>query len=150
MIKQQTAIKKLKFDDGFEPCPVAEGDELFPNGIFVFNITKMKEYILLNPDIFIPETIDVKGQYGNFLSINESHMPNVESSEPVILAEITPGRFNLIDGQHRMEKARRIGQNKIKAYKVNVEYHQRFLVTKKAYQAFVGYWNDKAKLFNNR
>ena len=44
-----------------------------------------------------------------FSSINESHMDSVVISQPVILAEISPGRFNLIDGNHRMEKARRLG-----------------------------------------
>jgi len=35
----------LKTDKKFIPCPVADGDELFLNGIFEFNITKMLEYI---------------------------------------------------------------------------------------------------------
>lgn len=37
--------KMLRVDNDFTPCPVATGDELFPNGIFVFNITKLLEYI---------------------------------------------------------------------------------------------------------
>jgi hypothetical protein len=31
--------KKLKVEKDFTSCPAAVGDELFPNGIFVFNIT---------------------------------------------------------------------------------------------------------------
>ena len=38
----------LKRDADFTPCPVATGDELFPNGIFVFNISKMNEYVQEN------------------------------------------------------------------------------------------------------
>ena len=30
----------VKKDDKFTPCPIADGDELFPNGIFVFNSQK--------------------------------------------------------------------------------------------------------------
>ncbi|MEI8013086.1 MAG: hypothetical protein WCI27_11535 [Candidatus Omnitrophota bacterium] len=37
--------KKLKIDRKFTPCPVDDEDELFHNGIFVFNITKMIAYI---------------------------------------------------------------------------------------------------------
>ena len=37
--------RKLKIDSRFTPCSIEDGDELFPNGIFVFNITKMTEYI---------------------------------------------------------------------------------------------------------
>jgi hypothetical protein len=46
---------KLKIDNAFTPCPVADGDELFPNGIFEFNITKMVEYIQNDPDIVTEE-----------------------------------------------------------------------------------------------
>jgi len=42
------AAETLKIDDNFIPCPTQNGDELFPNGIFVFNITRMLEYIKLN------------------------------------------------------------------------------------------------------
>lgn len=37
--------KMLRVENDFTPCPVATGDELFPNGIFVFNITQILEYI---------------------------------------------------------------------------------------------------------
>jgi len=37
--------KMLKIDNGFTPCPTESGDELFRNGIFEFNITKLLEYI---------------------------------------------------------------------------------------------------------
>jgi len=140
---ERKSSRKLKIDKNYTPCPVAEGDEFYPNGIFVFNITKIIEFIDSHPDIFTPEYIDVKGQYGNFLSINESYMSKVKLSNPVILGEIAPGRFNLIDGQHRMEKAHRMGIKKIKAYKVHVEYLQQFLTDEKAYIAHIEYWNGK-------
>ncbi len=144
----QKPLKKIEVNENFQPCPVMDGDELCPNGIFVFNITKMKEFINSRPDIFVPEDIDVKGEYSYFISANEKHIPNVELSEPVILAEISPNRFNLIDGRHRMEKAHRMGIEKIKAYKVNAIYLPDFIVIKKGYLAFVDYWNNKLKTYN--
>ena len=72
-------------------------------------------------------------------------MDSVEISKPVILAEIAPERYNLIDGNHRMEKARRMGIKSIPAYKLNVEQHIRFLTSKKAYLAYIEYWNSKLK-----
>ena len=39
-IKKSQLAKKLKADKDFTPTPVNDGDELYPNGIFVFNITK--------------------------------------------------------------------------------------------------------------
>ena len=59
------------------------------------------------------------------------------------MAEISPGRYNLIDGNHRMEKARRTGVVSMLAYKLNAEQHIRFLISREAYVAYVGYWNGK-------
>ena len=72
-------------------------------------------------------------------------MGSVELTAPVIFAEIAPGRFNLIDGHHRMEKARRMGVKRILAYKLNVEQHMQFLTDKRAYVVYVEYWNSKLK-----
>lgn len=137
--------KLLKVDNDFTPCPVAAGDEIFPNGIFEFNITKMLEYIQENPDSITLQEVAVSDFFEGFSSINESHMDSVEISRPVILVEISPGRYNLIDGNHRMEKARRMGIKNILAYRLNVEQHIRFLTSKEAYVAYVEYWNSKLK-----
>lgn len=137
--------KSLKIDDNFTPCPVGAGDELYPNGIFVFNITKIIEYIQKNPDCISLEEVAVSDFPKAFSSINESHMGPVEISRPVILAEISPGRYNLIDGHHRLEKARRMGMSSIRAYKLKAEQHIRFLISEKAFVAYVGYWNSKLK-----
>ncbi|MFU8887920.1 MAG: hypothetical protein ACNA8N_04890 [Trueperaceae bacterium] len=34
---------RIQADPTFVPCPVGDGDELFPNGIFVFNVTRILE-----------------------------------------------------------------------------------------------------------
>lgn len=137
--------KPLELDNDFTPCSVAAGDELFPNGIFVFNITKIIEYIQRNPESVALEEVAVSDFSPAFSSINESHVESVDFSNPVILAEICPGRYNLIDGHHRVEKARRIGIKSIRAHKLNVHQHMRFLVSEKAYVAYVEYWNSKLK-----
>ncbi len=133
---------KLTVDKNFTPCPESDGDEFYPNGIFVFNITKMTEYIIDNPEVFVPEEVAVKGLH-KFLSLNESHVDSVDISKPVILAEIAPSRFNLIDGQHRVEKAHGLGIETIQAYKLNVNQHIRFLTSIKAYEIYIEYWNSK-------
>lgn len=137
--------KRLRLNDKFTPCPVADGDELYPNGIFVFNITKIDEYIQENVGHIALEEVAVSDFPGDFSSINESHVGSVEVSRPVVLAEISPGRYALIDGHHRIEKARRMGMRSIRAYRLSVEQHVRFLTSKEAYVAYVGYWNNKLK-----
>ena len=137
--------KILKVYSDFTPYLVATGDELFLNGIFEFNITRMLEYIKKNSEVLTLEEVVVSDFFRGFSSINESHMDSVEISHPVILAEISPGQYNLIDGNHRMEKARRMGIKSILAYRLNVEQHMRFLTSKKAYFAYIDYWNSKLK-----
>jgi hypothetical protein len=143
MKKNKSREKILKFDKNFTPLPVDESDEIFANGIFLFNITKMREFIHSHLDKFIPESIEVKYYPKEFSSINEKYMNSVQISKPVLLAEIAPGRYNLIDGNHRMEKARRMGIENIMAYRLNVKHHIKFITTQKAYIAYIEYWNDK-------
>ena len=140
------SAKKIKKDNNFIPCPVDNGDELFSNGIFVFNITKMLDYIAKNLEQFKCVKINVDDFPKGNSSINESHLDSIDVFKPVILAEISPGRYNLIDGNHRMEKARRMGIKSIFAYKLNVEQHLQFLIKKSAYLSFVEYWNGKINL----
>lgn len=145
--------EKLKADDDFVPYPVNTGDELYPNGIFEFNITKIIKDIKNDPKEFNLSEIFVGDFPKNFSTINEPHMESVEISRPVILAEISPGRYNLIDGNHRMEKARRLKTDYIYAYKLSVNQHLEYLTSKDAYFAYIQYWNDKVqqyKKYRNR
>jgi hypothetical protein len=143
-IARETLVgKRLRINDHFEPCPLADGDELYPNGIFVFNITRMTEYIQENPGNVALEEMAVSDFPKASSSLDESYVDSVEVTRPVLLAEISPGRYNLIDGRHRMEKARRMGINTVRAHKLTAEQHVRFLISKEAYVAYVRYWNSK-------
>ena len=135
-ISRLNSAKKLKINEDFIPCPTKKGDELYQNGIFVFNITKMIEYIKQNSSEIYLVDVDILDFPKCFSSINESHVDSVDVSQPVIIAEISPGHYNLIDGNHRMEKARRLEINRISAYKLNVNQHMKFLTEKKAYLSY--------------
>jgi hypothetical protein len=136
-------IRKLKARADFVPLEIESGDEFYPNGIFEFNITKLARYIKESPDKFRPEPVNIGDFAGEFSSINEPHMESALSTEPVIIAEISPGRYNLIDGNHRMEQARRRGEKTIMGYKIGPRDHMRFITTKKGYSAYIEYWNEK-------
>jgi hypothetical protein len=130
-------------DKTFIPADISEGDEYFANGIFEFNITTLIEHIKSNPEIFIPENVSVLEFNNDFSDIDEDYIDSVVFDEPVILAEIAPGRFNLIDGNHRMEKAKRLGLKNIMAYKLSPAQHIRFLTSLNSYEKYIAYWNDK-------
>jgi hypothetical protein len=136
-------IRKLKINRDFNPCIVEEDDELYRNGIFIFNITKMYQFIAGNEDIFRIERILIEKYHYQNKNLNETHIQNTDISNPGIIAEIAPGRYNLIDGNHRIEKARRSGNKEFEVYRVNVVYLLQFLTTRKGYIAFVDYWNSK-------
>ena len=137
--------KRLKVDKHFIPCAEDADDELFRNGLFVFNITKMIKYIEEKPDEFKLVDMAVDDSVICFSSIDESHLDSVDIGKPVILAEIAPGRYNLIDGNHRMTKAHRMGAKTVPAYRLSVDHHMKFLTSPKAYWAYVEYWNDKVR-----
>ena len=133
----------MNIDKNFVPVSIDEGDEYFPNGIFVFNITKMLKFINENTSDIECGTISVEKYRRESSNINESYLDSVDLTSPVILAEICPGMYNLIDGHHRIEKAYRTGLESIPAYKLKARQHIQFLTSTEAYHSYVEYWNSK-------
>ncbi|MBJ15939.1 MAG: hypothetical protein CMF38_04830 [Legionellaceae bacterium] len=128
----------------FEPLPPDDGDEFYPNGIFEFNITKLTHYISTNQDIFQAEQVIVSTipSYST-THLNEDTIMTADLAVPIIMAEISPDQFNVIDGHHRLEKARREKVEDVLAYKITAEHHYRFLTSTEAYEQYVEYWNSK-------
>ena len=137
-------ISKLEVNNDFVPCQPNDEDELFPNGIFVFNISKIIDYIKHNKDKVELSEVNVRS-ICTFSSLNESYIDSLDISKPVILSEISPGNYNLIDGHHRLEKARRTDRPTIMAYKLTVDQHINFLTSETAYLSYVEYWNNKVE-----
>ena len=136
---------KLKLNSKFQACPVDEGDELYPNGISLFNITKMLEYIQKNN--FPVEHVSVKEVRSGFSTdlLDEATILKANQENPIILGEIAPSRFNVIDGNHRLERAYRDGLATIPAYRITPKDHMQFLTDEKSYKTYVSYWNEKLK-----
>ena len=129
---------------GFKPLPTEDGEEFYPNGFFVFNISKLIQYIANNQDIFQVEQVEVNSlRLFSPSNLNDATIKSADLSVPIIMAEISPNQFNVIDGHHRLEKARRDDVNIVPAYKIPAEHHIRFLNSTDAYQAYVEYWNAK-------
>lgn len=134
---------RLKYNDKFVPCHADSGDEIFSNGVFEFNISKLTEYLLSDTSNVPLLQVPTHRFPAELSSINESHLEFVTLENPVIIAEIAPKRYNLIDGHHRMEKARRAGVETLPSYTLDVPDHVEFLTTCEAYRAYVDYWNGK-------
>lgn len=142
----EAALRKLKLNKIFQPPTCDAGDEFYPNGIFEFNITKLLKFINVHKDDFQPQEVEVKTLRAfPSKNLNESTIKSADLSAPIILAEISPGQFNIIDGHHRLEKAHRDNISRILAYKVLAEQHIMFLTSEMAYKEYVQYWNEKLK-----
>jgi hypothetical protein len=74
---------------------------------------------------------------------NEGTVRTAELSRPILLAEIAPGRFNVIDGNHRLARARRESVQMVPARRVRCPDHIPFLTSAWAYEKYVEYWNSK-------
>ena len=135
---------RMRLDADFQSARVDEGDELFPNGIFEFNITKLLEHVKSNPDSFPVERVKVTDLPAwSSSDLDEATIQKADLSSPIVLAEISPARFNVIDGNHRLERARRDGAESLPAYRLSPSEHHRFLTSTRAYEEYVAYWNSK-------
>jgi len=134
----------LHVDPCFLPCQALEGDEIYPNGIFEFNITRLSAYIgaagRFRPELVALDDIPPAGKSAG---LNKLAVIAADLTRPVIHAEIAPGRYNLIDGHHRVAKARLEGVPSILAYRIRCLQHVAFLTSTRAYEAYVEYWNSK-------
>lgn len=139
--------RKLKLDKTFQPCPAELGDELYPNGIFEFNITRLLAFVAAHVDRFPIERVEVDDipNYGSD-NLDEDAVGTADLLRPILLAEISPGLFSLIDGHHRVAKARWKGVGTLLAHRVACPHHVRFLTSTRGYELYVEYWNGKLAL----
>jgi hypothetical protein len=135
---------RLKRDINFQPCPAESGDEHYANGIFEFNITRLLAFIDTCAERFPIECVLVDDfpAYGSS-HLNEETVRNADLSRPIVLAEIAPGRFNVIDGNHRLARATRESVQMVPARRVRCPDHVPFLISDWAYEKYVEYWNSK-------
>jgi hypothetical protein len=84
-------------------------------------------------------------EYGGPGRLDEATVREADLSRPVLLAEISPGRFNLVDGNHRIARARREGVESIPARRIRCPEHLKFLTSVSAYESYVEYWNGKVR-----
>ena len=135
---------RLALDPHFRPCEAQAGEEIYPNGIFDFNISRLLSYIGTSGRFRVEPVLLAEIHYGSTSpGLNELTIAAADLSRPVILAEISPSRYNLIDGNHRVAKARREGLPSILAYRIHCPEHVAFLTSARAYEKYVEYWNSK-------
>ena len=147
-MKKTKHPRTLKLIKNYAPkVQESEEIEIYPNGIFKFFISKILEDIK-NGD-FKPkmERINIekwrKSHVKNTDFLDENHLKIANTRKPIIQAEIRIGKFEIIDGNHRFEKAFRDGKKTINSYKIYGEELVPYFYNQKGYECFVNYWNSK-------
>ncbi|MFW6009562.1 MAG: hypothetical protein ACOCP8_09900 [archaeon] len=137
--------RKLQLIKNYKPCLAYENDEIYPNGIFNFNISKILNDINCGTLEVEKEKINISEWFKTHMHgvINESHISSVDITRPVLQAEIRLGKFEIIYGNHRIEKEYRNNIKTINSYKLNGEKLVDYFIDKRGYEAFVQYWNSK-------
>jgi hypothetical protein len=137
--------RRLRRDPQFQPCATEPGDELYPNGIFEFNISRLIAFVSAHPERFPIEVVELSEipDYGSSKRLDDAAIQATDLSRPALLSEIAPARFSLIDGHHRVAKARRLRSSMITAHRVRCPDHVGFLTSAYAYEEYVEYWNSK-------
>jgi hypothetical protein len=138
---------RLRLERGFGPCPVDREDEIYANGIFEFNVTRLLAFVQEHVDRFPVEQVETSEfpEYGDSSHLNEETICLADLTRPILLAEIAPWRYNVIDGNHRLAKARREGVASLPAYRLRCPAHVPFLTSAFAYERYVEYWNEKIR-----
>jgi len=99
---------RLQVDPCFRPREAQEGEEIYPNGIFEFNITGLLAYIGATGRFrAVRVALGNVPHCGDGAGLSEPAIVAADLLRPVILAEIATDQYNLIDGHHRGAKARR-------------------------------------------
>ena len=137
----------IKLVKDYKPLPMDIGDEIYPNGIFNFSISRICEHIALGELKSEKEQIDIKEWFKSHIRglVNEEHLPSVDVSKAVIQVEIRPDRYEIIDGNHRIKKACHDGLEVIESFKLKGEHLLPYFADERGYKAFVEYWNLKVK-----
>ncbi len=122
-------------------------DEWYPNGIFQFNVSRIKNDIERHAEELdrYKTCVSVLSLWSLFepTNLKEEHVDVADLEKPVILCEMGPDEYVLIDGYHRLAKAKRAGKNALEAYFIPAQLALMYLTSEFQYQKYLEHWEDK-------
>ena len=151
--KKSIHPRSLSRDSQRQPVIPNDGDEHFSNGVFQFNITALLDWLAHEPQEVIRVPINIWRETEK----EEAYVEQADITRPIVIAEIAPDYrdfclkideedwiargYCLIDGYHRVKKARRLGVDTLPAIVLRMEQHIQFMYD--GYDQYVDYWNEK-------
>ena len=142
-------MKELKANGDFIPCKPVPGDEMLGGFPFNWNITRTAAWIAENLDLVELSVVQIGATApgADSSALDEAFLPQADLTKPLIMVRMRPEFFRLIDGNHRVAKARRSGIGELPAYYLTQEQHRHFFTSADMDKRYVDYWNDKLKYF---
>lgn len=142
-------MNKMKENPDFIPCEAAEGDEMLGGFPFNWHVTRATEWIKANPDQVELSVVQIgpPGLGADSRNLDESFLPQADLTRPIIMVRMRPEFFRIIDGNHRVAKARREGVAELPAYYLTQDQHRQFFTSADMDKRYVDYWNGKLKDF---
>ena len=147
--------REMIYRPDFYEFDIKDRTEWYPNGIFNYNISRMIKDLqnhelsndnksFLNSVFKAPVSVSeaIKRSYGG-RELQEKHIDQADITRPLIYVEIAPDGYNLIDGNHRLAKAKRDGIDTLEAYFMPAHTAIHYLGSEKEYSKYVEYWNSK-------
>lgn len=136
------------------PVLPQEGDEVYAVGVMSLNISALLYWLENTPQPIINMPIHI---WGSFPYKENHYVDTSDISRPIIVAEIAPDYkdfvpdvpeadwisrgYVCIDGQHRLEKARRLRIETLPAVVLRMEQHAPFIC--EGYERYAEYWNQE-------
>ena len=141
--------RKMKLNKKF--TPISETAEEVYGGFLQFNISAIIQDIASKKLIVDKKRIHIKNWFKEhsieFGVINKEHLPSVDLSVPIIQAELRINKYEIIDGNHRMQKAFDNGRIYINSYQIKGEQLANYLMSKEQYESYIRYWNEKVDCY---
>ena len=136
---------KLKENLSFTPCVPVVDDETFGGFPFTWNITRVQCWVEENLDQVERSVVQVAppSSGADSDSLDEAWIPEADLTKPVLVIRMRLEFFKLIDGNHRVAKARCMGVAELPAYYLTEHQHRQFFAREKADELYVKYWNEK-------
>ena len=101
------------------------------------------EMLLDNIDKYSTRTFDVKNlALNNPFHGNEEYAMNTDIAKPLIVVNLTDNVDKVIEGNHRLQKALKLGVGEIVAYYLSFEEHRDYIVdfNEAIYCQIVSHW----------
>ena len=127
-------------------CFPDNGEEWFWLSIFGYSISQIWKDIEVNPKLFLCGKALVKdcSRYGKD-NLNPEYVKQADLNKPLILVEIAPDRYEVMDGFYCIAKALQQGMDYLPAYYLTSEQAAAYLDSEENYARYLDYWNRKVE-----